>query len=727
MSNHPLRTEPELVRRLTKVSPETLRAAAAALAPLGERWRHLAGQVDASLHVPTSTMQWATILEDGDLHGSWMRLRRQMFAVIELCDSASRSIGRRLPHRGAELVETVQKLRNDARQVLWFRPTGHSRISDAEIRLLVQAAGTAVCSLLDLLSGAGPADEGVRSIEQALDDGDATASGIASRAAASMMEVDDNTLEVMADTFDVPADELVDDRGMVRSERVHALWKGDSSDLEALGEQLLTHLLPERYDYVPDPTSAVGALLVCPRPLSAHRAAFWTRELVLGSYAKRPDACVNGILGTVQRMQQNWLTHKGIAGMLRMIDEVGNDEEQLLRSSAELYRMVIEGPLRQTGIAVLRMLGGAPGKEITITVLAENLNSHRDEPLCALLSSTIKPEWRNPAAHEDLHWDPVNHLAMMGDRPVDLVEVRRSALTAYAAHQGFEVGVAIARAALRDLRRQLDDLISKQPAPALLERRISKVFGAYGLVVRDIRRSGHIVTLQLDRPGFEQLGLAGAALVESSRQDPTVERWRLRFPEVPQALEADKHSLAAVAGLVRPTERGTSQFPLPLGLTPLIAGGRISGGVPAPQVRGEIARLVLIQVVGESARLAPQIAKGELAAVQDLHQTLDLGLRALESSWNLLPGSPGPDLAALPRVLRTAIKATAAEASGKQHYRDRLKAALQRLRDLGTRTPPAVIPWLGHPDSPELIHGTATRVDRTLSAHAPKSVGPSND
>ena len=432
-------TEEVLIDRVARLSADQLRASRAALRELTGDWRTLRVPVAASAHVPVSAGQWCAVLEDAGLDQRWARVAERLARIVDLCRQHTRQIGRGLPHRVSRLICEVGAFRRDAAQVLWFRPPAHAKADAEAVRQLTDAASGAVVEFLEILTAEPFAPAGAEKLGIAIRAADSAAARVAAAATRTDPNDEDSGLDVVASAYGVPQDEVRRGRGIATSGRIAALWKGSPEELEDLARQLFAHLLLDECDYIPDPTSHLAALIGCARPLPAHRAAIWTRDLVLCSFAERRDASIAAIVATMERAGEVWSTHLAIVAASHAIDEAADhDDDVRMRETANLYRTVIEGPVRRTGIALLRMLGDDVEGRVMIAKVAERLASHRDSELCALLASVIEPAWRNPAAHEELQWDPIARTAVMSGRPVDLATIHRSALVGYAAHQGFE-------------------------------------------------------------------------------------------------------------------------------------------------------------------------------------------------------------------------------------------------------------------------------------------------
>ena len=67
---------------------------------------------------------------------------------------------------------------------------------------------------------------------------------------------------------------------------------------------------------------------------------------------------------------------------------------------------------------------------------------HRDEsPLCEVMAALIEPAWRNPRAHEHLHWDPELGQALFGQTAVDLATVMEVTDLITSVTRGFQAGI----------------------------------------------------------------------------------------------------------------------------------------------------------------------------------------------------------------------------------------------------------------------------------------------
>jgi hypothetical protein len=184
-------------------------------------------------------------------------------------------------------------------------------------------------------------------------------------------------------------------------------------------------------------------LLVSDRPLVTHQAAVAARDLVLRALLSDQSAALDAIAEEVSDQPYGYSVHRHVVSAVRAFNQV-SEPADLLRFAMEMYLSVAEGDVARVGRLTLQLLGKQVAPATTLGPLVRTLTAMHGEPMCALLSSSVKLAWRNAIAHGRGRWDSVHQSALLGDEHVDLYAICDEALRAHAICEGFEAGVAVA-------------------------------------------------------------------------------------------------------------------------------------------------------------------------------------------------------------------------------------------------------------------------------------------
>jgi hypothetical protein len=158
---------------------------------------------------------------------------------------------------------------------------------------------------------------------------------------------------------------------------------------------------------------------VSDRPLIAHRAAVLARDLVTEKLAADLARTRSVIARHVQREPLMLSAYRGQVSAWEAHRRTTFEEDQV-RPLADLYKIVSEGDVKWTAVVVLNLLGRTVPALPTLATVNDLLVAERDEPICSMLASVLRPEWRNAIAHEEFRWDSSHGMAMIGNQLVDL-------------------------------------------------------------------------------------------------------------------------------------------------------------------------------------------------------------------------------------------------------------------------------------------------------------------
>lgn len=335
-------------------------------------------------------------------------------------------------------------------------------------------------------------------------------------------------------------------------------------------------------------------------------------------------------------------------GQIAYLDAYYEEEyqEEKARAVMDLHRAVLEADVRRTAVVVLELLGKTVPQGAPLAAVRDLLAAQDGQPLCKLLASTIRSEWRNANAHEDFRWDPVNSTLLLGGLPADLDEVLDAALRARAICRGFEHGVAVAYA-------QNASLVIRGAEKSNYAGRDLSILQAAGearFPVLDIRRHGSLVRLDVPDISGESLREAFRAILRAAIADPSVECWELRqeSPDRP-LLHVDRTGTHVGLQVAEPLWETAD--PLPFATLPLLANAMTNAGESAEATASTVLCLAAAHVLGERDRLSPALAHGVPAAKDELIGTTRLISDGAKAAARLMEGAAHRRLVAFAEVL----------------------------------------------------------------------------
>ncbi|WP_323447628.1 hypothetical protein [Streptomyces yaizuensis] len=417
-------------------------------------------------------------------------------------------------------------------------------------------------------------------------------------------------------------------------------------------------------------------LAVSDRPLVAHRTTLLARNLVASRLESNPEQTCSVIAQHVSREPEMLFSHRGQVSYWNTYTHAEHQEEKA-RAVMDLYRAVLEGDVKRTATVVMELMGKTVPQGASLSTVRNMLSAEDDQPLCKLLASTIRSEWRNANAHEDFHWDPVNNVLLLSGQSSDLEQVLDAAVHALTVCHGFEHGVAVAYA-------QNPSLItwgSEGPNHVSRDLSIAQAAGEARFPVLDLRRQGNLMRLDIADLSIETLREALRALLRSAMADPGVERWELRQTSPDRiSLCVDRSGMSA--GLQVAELLWGTMDPLPFASLPLLTNAMALAGEHEEATASVILCLAASHVVGERDRLSPALAQNGSVAKDELTNITKLISDGVRAAAHLLDGAAQRKLLAFAEVL-----------AGERH----------RL--------------IGAPPY-ELVHGFVP-ADRTLRRHAP--------
>ncbi|MFJ4319039.1 hypothetical protein ACIP46_27685 [Streptomyces lavendulae] len=602
---------------------------------------HLTGRQDVDF-VPVTRAQWKSVLKDADLP----RLQREtdeiVAEILRLRTASGRIVGKELPELLRRLRASAVALGAVAEEVSRFSP---SRTSVAEQRLatdLAQANRGEVRALFACLE-----QEWAECVWSGVWR-HALAAQVAGRALEAAAKTDHDSIpdeDVYQRTLGMSAEQLRPGSGVASRARLLAAWAKAPRTLDRRLRRSMRHLIDGSLPLTVKLLHHLAALALSERPLVEHRAAVLARDLVTSHLKSEPERTRSVIVRHVNSEPEMLFSHRGQVAYRNAYNHAEHQEEKA-RAAMDLHRAVLEGDVKRTAAVVMELLGRALPQGASLATVRDLLAAENGQPLCRLLASTIRSEWRNANAHEDFRWDPINNTLLLSGQPTDLEHVLDAAIRARAICQGFEHGVALAYAenapviiwGAEDSNYVSRDLYVLQAA------------GEAGIPVLDIRRHGDLVRLDVPDISVETLREACRALLRAALADPSIERWELRqtSPGRPP-LCVDR--TGAQAGLQVAEPLWDLADPLPFAILPLLTNAMTNAGETADTAASAVLCLAAAHVVGERDRLLPALAKADSAAKDELISTTTLIIDGAKASAHLLEGTARRKLLAFAEVL----------------------------------------------------------------------------
>ena len=665
------------------VAPARLRA----LESVRQRVMAIAARAEAvEAEIPVDRSGWESVVKDAGIMAHVRQLLERL-AEAEMPDvNDSGVIGGALRRAVAGAAETLAQLVERVEQASSFiPPAGRESDRDALLRVPVLAV-EAVTSCIDALTAIDPKAPLERWASSAADLG-ALADQLATRP--SIASEGMSALELV---FGATPARFRDRRGVIDSARIRAFYATRPHELEQISRRLLKSLIGDAAVMPPDAATYAAAFSLSERPLICHQVARETLAEINRRFSDDPDATAAALARRFAGIRNSASTHfYGIVPAAARLEDAQGDGERA-RLVLELYRLASEGPMRQTGWAYLELCGHPQRKAPTLSEVRDLLLAD-GSPLALLIAGAIHPEWRNPASHEEHHWDAAQERIVVGEVTATLDEVEAAAGYAMSVMHGFETGVACARLLNDELAQTLETEDAVHEAP-LVDQRVRSAIGRQDVYVWDTSWRGDSVEVVLEVDLDRELHRVLAGVLGASLEAPVATRWTVGERDSKRSFAISAAATAAGRGLLEPD---VDQGPIDVNvLLPLVASLKIAARETAADVAVDVARLALKHPLGLAQDERRAIMRSEPGAVARLARALDVAERALATSWGLI-GADG-DLRAVLAHLSQARAAAVAWGGGERaqfvSLSEHINALLDRYHSLPDREllPGAVTP-----------------------------------
>lgn len=574
--------------------------------------------------IPVTSAQWRTILTDAQLLEQWRQVGSTVLELVSTACASGRSAGKKLPGLARSLHEAAHALTETMREVSWFSPPGAAKEERRAADDLVTASLRVVRAMLACLEQgwerAAWSAVRTRAVEAA------AACGQLEAALAGPVNDVEDAYEV---ALGLSAAELKRGSGVTGRARLAAAWARNPDGLDRRLRRQMRHLIDDSLPLTGKLRQHLAALAVSDRPLMAHRAALGARDLVTAKLTADLDRTRSVVARHVQREPLMLSAYRGQVSAWDAYRRATHEEDQV-RPLADLYRVVLEGDVKWTAAVVLDLLGRALPARMTLATARDLLITENAEPLCSMLASVIKPEWRNAIAHEELRWDSSHGMAVLGGQLVDLDELLNSALCARTICQGFEHGVAVSYA--HNAQMNPWDTSELNEVARLLD--MLQAIGEVGQPVLDIHRRGTCVQMDVPNMSIETLRTLFRALLRGAQVDKAIDRWEVRQEADRPVLCIKRIGIQAALRLAEGLWETVD--PLPFAELPLVANAMVNSGETAETAVSTVLAVAASHVVGERHRLTGLLTHGDRAAKEELLATVNLICRGAEAAAQTL-------------------------------------------------------------------------------------------
>ncbi|TDO60904.1 hypothetical protein EV651_107177 [Kribbella sp. VKM Ac-2571] len=562
-------------------------------------------------------------------------------AVLRLRSESGRLIGRNLPALLRRLKAAVESVVSEADEVARFRPPRTSLPDWSSVRALADAA---LCAgeLIFACVAQGWAESPWSAASEHL---------MAGRSAALELEAVVATVHPSQPHEDpylralgFSENQLQRGAGVSWRARLLAAWMSDAVSLDRRMRRMMRHLLDDSLPLTIKLRLHLATLAMSDRPLLAHRATIEARELVTSLLMTDREQTCSVIAKGADREPEMLFLHRSHVEYVAAYSRASHPDGRA-RAAMDLYRSVLEGDLKRTSVTVLELLGRRVPDSPSLSAIRGLLESE-EQPICALLASTIRPGWRNANAHEEFRWDPIGNTMLLRGQAADVDEVILEALRAREICRAFEHGVAVAYAH----NLSLVSWSAAKPSYVSRDQSVLDTAGSLGVPVVDISREG--TTVRLDVPDLTILVLRDVCrvILYGAAADPQVERWEVwqTSSDLPPLI-VDCAGTAAGSALAE--RAGADTDPMPFAALAMLANAMSCGGERSEAASALVLTLAAAHVLDERDRLAANLARGEESAEAELLNIVGLVSQGLRAAAQLLEDPGRSELLSFARAL----------------------------------------------------------------------------
>ena len=469
--------------------------------------------------------------------------------------------------------------------------------------------------------------------------------------------------------------------GLTFASRVAAAWD-QHPELDARLRAELPHLLDTAASLQDTVRRHLAQLLVSSRPLVAHQAAAAARDLVLRALSADQPTALDAIAEEVLDQPYGYSVHRQVVSAARAFNQV-SEPADLLRFATQMYLSVVEGDVARVSRLTLQLLGRQVAPATTLGPLVRTLTAMHGEPMCALLSASVKPAWRNAIAHGRWRWDSVHQAALLENEHVDLYAIYDEAMRAHTICQGFEAGVAVA---LNEAGNPHEG--GNAPVDEIgLMIRVSQELGSARLPVSSLDQEGTTVRLLIPPLTIPAMDDLHVALINIAVHGGGGLNWDIRQPEDRPAYRVSTESIDAVLALRDTSSTRKPVIEFPISGLPMILSGLLALDPGSASITPNLIWLAAVNIIGERERLTAMLAAGDAAARSSLLRTITRTARAVDAAAVLAGPGKEAQLLAFARLITKVGQDLRAGTAPNAASMESLELALRSCA-------PARLPWL---------------------------------
>lgn len=336
-------------------------------------------------------------------------------------------------------------------------------------------------------------------------------------------------------------DDPVDDIGDFKPSWVLEAYKYDGTRLLA---QLAPHLsslgLPLSRDALAM-TSVIGWVADAPDPVMA----YISMDSLSNKLSAAPLDLADQVLRYFRDRERG--RHQARRRLLRTIGSAGtsDDPETRALAGADLYRRLVEGPVRQFGWAQHCLTTGRWSAPPTLSLVRDAMLTSGNLAR-RIAEDAVLVRMRNGEAHEDIEWDGVRDRYLVNGEPIERDRVVSASVIALSFDRGSEAALAYQRATRLPLGGTSLTPISDDPFSMAAWHRAEAYFGSNGLRVQRSDFNSRTVRVWLHALEFGQINPCFQALMSVHQLLPEAESFEIYLGNSREHLiEVSSEGLAA--------------------------------------------------------------------------------------------------------------------------------------------------------------------------------------
>jgi hypothetical protein len=479
-------------------------------------------------HIPVTVQQTLSVVTDADLPQRVIDLIGFAHTANELELESPAVIGRETRRRLLNVLDDVERVRDEARRLAAFKPPDDIVELTGAIAQLAVCGARVVADVIEVISAEtlGECQEAFRSLQGAL-------TGPEEAERLTQLLRDAPTVNARED-LDARASLAIgleaqysDELGLLDPVRIFAAAANEPSPMAALARgagHYLSHLLDTPADELPEGAAVLAAyavpLAVLDRPFGPHRQAELARGLLRQAASVSPSDVQQAISLYDEHQGRVFAAASRASRDLRLVLLGRVDEPvEAVESALSIYKRLAEGPYREAMRLLIAARAGIEGRAApSESLLLGDIDGYLDgwhDDLGDALRSAVERDLRNAVAHEDFRIDAGSLEVVLPERIVspEALEAALTRLTATIA--ALEAAILCQRLDARDELRAPEWLI-RGDHPTATAMILQMIAGAYHVEIVDVTRDDEVVSLRLDGPSARDRQRARMLLVSAA-------------------------------------------------------------------------------------------------------------------------------------------------------------------------------------------------------------------